>query len=235
MSARRLRIVTHAQRYDRPGSAILRAIRKPLDAGVGLGVLTETTERRHLLDRVRRIGRHSAGDCTIWWRRRQWRLIERARVVVDLPYRTERGRPVARTDCPVVVLERRRDGLRVVVAGLHLPRGIEHDWIAQVEWSLAAKAITREVGAEVDRLAVEHDADARVISGDWNLDLNRPVNRDRLSELLPGYSFGPDAPGTHGRRRIDGPAVAGARIVRHSVTPTPRISDHDRIVTTIQP
>lgn len=235
-----IRLVTHSQRYDRDTEALRRAVRRPLTEGIGLGVLTETYERRHVLDGIQRIRHHSAGDTTVWWADLRHDVLERARATDLTPYRTERGREVERTDVPVVALER-RDGLRTVTAAIHLPRGIENVWDQNHHanptvraWVAAARRILTTTREVVDEVADRHDAHLRLIAGDWNLDLNRQVNRASLHNLLPGYGFGPNAPGTHGSRRIDGPAVKGGRIARHRVTPTPHISDHDRIVSTIQ-
>lgn len=230
---KRERVGLHALRFNRSDRMLWKSVWMARKQGANVGALTETYERRHVLDRMANIAHHSVGDISIWWDTRHKKSIYRSRIQLT-GFITERGRVVPSIDMPVVALEDRTSLEVTCYIGVHLPRGIEESWGEDTGWNRAAERTLDGLTREARVLSGIWPKAVIVILGDWNLDLNLQKNRKRIKERLGHrWDLGRVYQPTLGSRRTEGAAVLRGHISGMKVTRTRRISDHDFALVTI--
>lgn len=129
----------------------------------------------------------------------------------DLPYST------------IAVFEDKFNCAVFVIAVTHLSSGVESD-LAKRNWSYRRANQWRQsftnTKRRVNKLARTHNADARLIVADYNVNFKTPWVRTFIKSLAPGYHNTwknlKVTGGTHGRRIIDATLLRGKLSVRKS-------------------
>lgn len=233
-------IHNHAsERYDRSLSLLRDDVRRHTRAPADLATFTEIQQRPrartlHELDDGWTGYTDPRTDVGVMWRNRKWDEIHRHRTrLTPHTYRTWTRGTIKRTYAITVILraDPPRTG-RLLVTIAHLPAGIQrgdrfnrHTPQRNRVWADAV----RGWAAWVDRARRRWHPDAVLVVADWNVDLRRPVWRNRIRRefhLRPTWEPGHlPRRGTQGRDRlIDGTLTdlrGRARLLRW----TP-VSDH---------
>lgn len=224
-------------RYNRSPALLARQVLRSVRAGchVITGTEVDFASRGDVLERIARRKGYTLIRGADGWRGESFILVRNdVQVVESWLWVLDEDLPGMRAGmiAPAAVVERR--GARLLVTTTHTPSGVEDDF-RRPATTPEETAYIATVRGWCDRIATAREIRQNLPAAalaDWNLDLDDPHNRAVLAGLfdgrlrLPASHLTPKA-GTHGRRLIDGPAVAGAaRVESWTVLRRHPASDH---------
>jgi hypothetical protein len=190
--------VHSSSRYDRTAESLARAAHGYAKTRASLITWTEVSadHRARVLHKLD--GWHSytprGTDIGLSWRRETWKLRHRyAPALSPFHYTTDNGYPSPTQHAAVAALDRRSDGLRVLVLVAHLP--------SAVQWGDGWRATPQR--GKVWRSSV----------ADWNVDLRRHAWRMRLHRAFPDL-----APTWRRDKLPRGGTHAGGRLIDATLT-----------------
>ena len=213
-----VRHVHSSSRYDRSPDALHRQVLR-LTAHAGIATWTEVDAPSRA--RALRVPgwRVFGAESAVSWRLERWRRVH-----------AQRDRITPETWAVSVILEDRRTGERLAVSVVHMPAHVEYGDRFRVNrqadvWRAAVAGQRRLNRA----LEARWRPVARIVAGDWNVDLRRPSWRLRLARAFPRLEVTWHRPlpaaGTHrGRRLID--ATFSTAYGRARLEPDDASSDH---------
>lgn len=172
-------------------------------------------------------------DSAVTWDQRVWKSVGTNTQVYEGVWRGRRDR----LGVPMVTLENRVTKIRLLVAAVHTPAGVEGSWSRPSGAVDTHKFITNKVADTAEAFAKKTKADALAVGADWNLNYHRDWVRSYLNNTFNGwkYQWSLNRPnsGTHrGGRLIDGVVARGVKFNKSYILPETAASDHRATSTT---
>lgn len=176
------------------------------------------------------VGNKSPRDeSSVAWRKSKFNMIYgRTHRLTKRTYLNDRGWRTAPPYGTFVVLE--TEGKKILVGVTHFPWGVVREILAGKKKTQVALSFASQYAGfkrVANRLAKRYDADAVLLTADWNIDIKSVAVRTWFKATAPTYKVNWKAPypraGTLGRRLIDISLLRG----RIRVKGSPRVLAHD--------